>query len=131
MTIGQSSRLAIVAVPAAGITYALFLGMNTMISRDYVRPPAQETFTLDRLTPMKDDPDNPTKTIVKPEPIETAQKPPPPPKFQKTITSDAFPAARPIAGPVTQMPPVEKINLSRIPAVASTASVDARQRRKL
>ncbi|MEL7451910.1 MAG: TonB family protein [Pseudomonadota bacterium] len=72
----------LIGVPiAAVIVYFLFIGMNRLISREFVEPEIGEQRTLERITPEQRNEDVRARTRSKPRRLASADKPPPPPKL--------------------------------------------------
>ena len=72
----------LIGVPAAAVmVYALFLGMNALISRPFEEPDVGEQRTLERIVPEQRDQDVRSRSRSKPRRIASADKPPPPPKL--------------------------------------------------
>ncbi len=74
-------RLAIGLPIAAVVTYLLFIGMNFLISKDYIEPPNEEARVIERITPQDENQDINRRARSKPRKLNSADKPPPPPKL--------------------------------------------------
>lgn len=71
-----------VGLPAAAIiVYALFIGMGLLIAQDFVPSDAEETRTIERITPEAANEEVRSRSRSKPRQLQTADKPPPPPKL--------------------------------------------------
>lgn len=80
-----------IAVP---IVYALFLVMNMLISVKEVKLDESEQRVLSSITPQKQDTDVRIRQRSKPKRIDSAQKPPPPPKVSATKSQINLPTPR-------------------------------------
>ncbi|MGB3625254.1 MAG: TonB family protein [Henriciella sp.] len=69
---------------AALIVFGLYSFMNSMISQDYEQPGEVEQRELIRFTPPESDVEEKARPRDKPEHLQTADKPPPPPKYSAT-----------------------------------------------
>jgi len=74
-------RLAIGLPIAAVITYLLFIGMNFLINKDYIEPDPEEARVIERITPQDENQDINRRARSKPRKLNSADKPPPPPKL--------------------------------------------------
>ena len=72
----------VVGLPAAAIVvYALFIGMGLLIAQDFVPADADETRVIERITPEAANEEVRSRARSKPRRLQTADKPPPPPKL--------------------------------------------------
>lgn len=77
-------RLAIGVPLAMIITYVLFQTMRVLISQDYVEPEIDQARVIERITPQEENTDINRRTRAKPRRLNSADKPPPPPKLSTT-----------------------------------------------
>jgi len=77
-------RLAIGIPVAAIITYALFMLMSWLIGSDYEPPKEGEERVIERITPQDEDQQINRRSRSKPRKLNSADKPPPPPKLSTT-----------------------------------------------
>ena len=77
-------RLAIGVPVAAIITYALFMLMSWLIGSDYKPPKEGEERVIERITPQDEDQQVNRRSRSKPRKLNSADKPPPPPKLSTT-----------------------------------------------
>ena len=79
-------RLAIGIPLAALVVYLLFTFMYSMINQDYEQPDVEEQRVLERITPADDNQEVRTRSRNKAQRIDSADKPPPPPKSRWRIS---------------------------------------------
>ncbi len=84
-------RFALGALPAAGVTAGLFLGMAGLIAVDFKPAEAETTRLISIITPTPIEETEITKR-PKPQPIETANQPPPPPRLTASKSEIDLPA---------------------------------------
>lgn len=77
-------RLAIGVPLAMIITYALFQTMRVLISQDYEEPEIDQARVIERITPQEENTDINRRQRAKPRRLNSADKPPPPPKLSTT-----------------------------------------------
>ncbi len=71
-----------VGLPAAAIiVYGLFIGMGLLIAQDFEPNEEAETRTIERITPEAANEEVRSRSRSKPRRLQTADKPPPPPKL--------------------------------------------------
>ena len=87
-------RLGIALGIAVPIVYALFMLMNYLISVKEVRLDESEQRVLSAITPQQQDSDVRVRQRSKPKRIDSAQKPPPPPKVSATKSQIDLPTPR-------------------------------------
>ncbi|HAE94229.1 energy transducer TonB [Hyphomonas atlantica] len=87
-------RLVIALGIAVPIVYALFMLMNYLISVKEVRLDESEQRVLSAITPQQQDSDVRVRQRSKPKRIDSAQKPPPPPKVSATKSQIDLPTPR-------------------------------------
>lgn len=72
----------VLGIPAAAaIVYALFIGMGLLIAQDFIPNEDDETRTIERITPEQANEEVRSRSRSKPRRLQTADKPPPPPKL--------------------------------------------------
>ena len=74
-------RLAIGLPLAAIVTYALFKMMAWLIGSEYVQPDAEPDRVIERITPQDENQEINRRARSKPRRLNSADKPPPPPKL--------------------------------------------------
>lgn len=84
-------RLVIGLPIAAIVVYALFQFMFLAINRDYDEPPEREQRTLEAITPQQELTEARRNPRAKPQRLDSANKPPPPPKLSTTKTDIDLP----------------------------------------
>jgi len=77
----RGSRLALTAIPAAGLTFGLFLGMTWMIKVDDFTPPDGEARVIEAFQ-MPETKELTIRKTVRPQKLEAAIEPPPPPALR-------------------------------------------------
>ncbi|MEL7545742.1 MAG: TonB family protein [Pseudomonadota bacterium] len=77
-------RLAVGVPLAMIITYVLFQTMRLLISQDYVEPDIDQARVIERITPQDENTDINRRQRAKPRRLNSADKPPPPPKLSTT-----------------------------------------------
>ncbi len=83
----------VVGIPAAiVVVLGLFWIMNAVISVDEVRLEDKKFTTLNKITPQRDELDVQTRQRSKPKKIDSADKPPPPPKLSAAKSDVNLPA---------------------------------------
>ena len=87
-------RLVIALGIAVPIVYALFMLMNYLISVKEVKLDESEQRVLSAITPQQQDSDVRVRQRSKPKRIDSAQKPPPPPKVSATKSQIDLPTPR-------------------------------------
>ena len=87
-------RLVIALGIAVPIVYALFMLMNYLISVKEVRLDESEQRVLSAITPQQQDSEVRVRQRSKPKRIDSAQKPPPPPKVSATKSQIDLPTPR-------------------------------------
>ena len=87
-------RLIIALGIAVPIVYALFMLMNYLISVKEVKLDQSEQRVLSAITPQQQDSDVRVRQRSKPKRIDSAQKPPPPPKVSATKSQINLPTPR-------------------------------------
>lgn len=72
----------VLGLPAAAIiVYGLFIGMGLLIAQDFVPNEDEETRIIERITPEAANEEVRSRARAKPRRLQTADKPPPPPKL--------------------------------------------------
>jgi protein TonB len=84
MFANSSIRLAVGVPLAVIVTYVLFQLMRILISQDYVEPEIDQARVIERITPQEDAQEINRRTRSKPRRLNSADKPPPPPKLSTT-----------------------------------------------
>ena len=98
-----------IAIP---IVYGLFMMMNYLISVKEVKLDETEQRTLSAITPQQQDSELRTRQRSKPKRLDSAQKPPPPPKVSATKANINLPTPRIDGAAPTQL------NLGRMNSLA-------------
>lgn len=107
-----------IGVPlAAIITYGLFQFMLWAISGDYEKPDAEETRVLVSITPSEENNDVQRASRAKPRRINSADKPPPPPKLQANKSDIDLPSPNIQGAPPSELPPT-RLNSFAIDPIA-------------
>ena len=103
----------LIGVPLAAIVvFALFTFMYKMINQDYQQPEDVEQRVLERITPSEEDTEVRTRTRNKPRRMDTADKPPPPPKMSATRSDINLPT------PNIQGSAPTELNVERLDSLA-------------
>lgn len=103
----------LIGVPLAAIVvYLLFTFMYSMINQDYEQPENVEQRVLERITPAEDDTEVRTRARNKARRIESADKPPPPPKMSATRSDIDLPT------PNIQGSAPTELNIQRLDSLA-------------
>jgi protein TonB len=84
MFANSSVRLGVGVPLALIVTYLLFQLMRVLISQDYIEPDAEEIRVIERITPQEDAQEINRRARAKPRRLNSADKPPPPPKLSTT-----------------------------------------------
>lgn len=105
-------RLAIGIPLAALVVYLLFTFMYSMINQDYEQPDVEEQRVLERITPADDNQEVRTRSRNKAQRIDSADKPPPPPKMSATRSDIDLPT------PQIQGSAPTQINMDRLDSLA-------------
>jgi protein TonB len=84
MFANSAVRLAIGVPLALIVTYILFQLMRILISQDYVEPEIDQARVIEKITPQEDAQEINRRTRSKPRRLNSADKPPPPPKLSTT-----------------------------------------------
>ncbi len=74
-------RLAVGIPLAAIVTYVLFTIMRVLIGQEFEEPDLEEARVIERITPQEDDQQINRRARSKPNRLNNADKPPPPPKL--------------------------------------------------
>ncbi|MDJ0920629.1 MAG: TonB family protein [Henriciella sp.] len=77
-------RLGIGIPLAAIVTFALFRIMQVLISQPFVEPEVDQARVIERITPSEEDTQVNRRARAKPRRLNSADKPPPPPKLSTT-----------------------------------------------
>jgi protein TonB len=104
---------------AAIITYGLFQFMLWAISGDYEKPDAEETRVLVSITPSEENNDVQRASRAKPRRINSADKPPPPPKLQANKSDIDLPSPNIQGAPPSELPPTRLNSLAIDPIAIS------------
>lgn len=112
-------RLAIGIPLAVIITYGLFQFMLWAINRDYEKPPAEEAFVLETITPSQEDNSVQRASRAKPRRINSADKPPPPPKLTASKSDIDLPTPNIQGAPPSELPPTRLNSLAIDPIAIS------------
>lgn len=102
---------------AALVVFGLFSFMNAMISQDYDPPVNVHQRQLVRLTPQVPDTDAKIRPRDKPEKLQTADRPPPPPKLSSLSPEITLPGLV-IQGAVPTELPVQTLETFAIDPIA-------------
>jgi len=103
----------LIGVPLAAIVvFALFTFMYKMINQDYEQPENVEQRVLERITPSEEDTEVRTRQRNKPRKMDTADKPPPPPKMSATRSDINLPT------PNIQGAAPTELNVERLDSLA-------------
>lgn len=103
----------LIGIPLAAIVvFALFTFMYKMINRDYQQPEDVEQRILERITPADDDQEVRTRARNKPQRIDSADKPPPPPKLSASRSDIDLPT------PNIQGAAPTELNMERLDSLA-------------
>ncbi len=105
-------RLLIGLIIALPVVLIIFLIMNRLISVEEIQVPDGETRTLSAITPQQQDSEARSRSRQAPKRIESAQRPPPPPRASATRSDINLPTPR-IDGAVPQ-----NLDLGRMQALA-------------
>lgn len=105
-------RLGIGIPLAAVVVYLLFTFMYSMINQDYVQPEVEEDRVLARITPAEEDTEVRTRARNKAQRIQSADKPPPPPKMSATRSDIDLPT------PNIQGAAPTELNVGRLDSLA-------------
>jgi protein TonB len=112
-------RIAIGVPLAIIITYGLFQFMLWAISGDYEKPPEQEAFILETITPSEEDTNVQRASRAKPRRINSADKPPPPPKLTANKSDIDLPTPNISGAPPSELPPTRLNSLAIDPIAIS------------
>lgn len=103
----------IIGIPLAAIVvYLLFTFMYSMINQEYQQPEDVEQRVLERITPAEDDTEVRTRARNKAQRIQSADKPPPPPKMSATRSDIDLPT------PNIQGSAPTELNIDRLDSLA-------------
>jgi protein TonB len=103
----------VIGIPLAAIVvFALFTFMYKMINQDFEQPEDVEQRVLERITPSEEDTEVRTRARNKPRRIDSADKPPPPPKMSATRSDIDLPT------PNIQGSAPTEINVERMDSLA-------------
>ena len=103
----------LIGVPLAAIVvFGLFTFMYKMINQDYEQPEDVEQRVLERITPSEEDTEVRTRQRNKPRKMDTADKPPPPPKMSATRSDIDLPT------PNIQGSAPTELNVERLDSLA-------------
>jgi len=103
----------LIGVPLAAIVvFGLFTFMYKMINQDYEQPEDVEQRVLERITPSEEDTEVRTRQRNKPRKLDTADKPPPPPKMSATRSDIDLPT------PNIQGSAPTELNVERLDSLA-------------
>ena len=110
----------VIGIPlAAIITYGLFQFMLWTISGDYEKPPIEEGRVLVSITPSEEDNSVQRSARAKPRRINSADKPPPPPKLTASKSDIDLPAPNITGAPPSELPPTRLNSLAIDPIAIS------------
>jgi len=112
-------RLSAALIPAAIITYGLFLTMHFLISQDYKKPDPSEEYSLEAITPQAEETQVRSKARAKPRRKNAADKPPPPPKFSANKSDIDLPTPTIQGAAPSRVPPTQLSSLSIDPVAIS------------
>ncbi|MEM5517097.1 TonB family protein [Henriciella sp. AS95] len=103
----------VIGIPLAAIVvYLLFTFMYSMINQDYQQPEVEEERVLARITPSEEDTEVRTRARNKAQRIQSADKPPPPPKMSATRSDIDLPT------PNIQGSAPTELNIQRLDSLA-------------
>lgn len=112
-------RLAIGAPLAILITFALFHSMRLLISQDFVEPDNIQTYDLETITPEVQDESVQRRARSKPRRLNSADKPPPPPKLTANKSDIDLPSPNIQGAPPSELPPTRLNSLAIDPIAIS------------
>ncbi len=90
---GRWKRVLTVLLPAAAVTLGLFAAMDRLVRADEVTLEENVATRLQRITPMEEPLEIAVRAPTRPQPIEVASAPPPPPALSSRVTDVNVPAA--------------------------------------
>ena len=103
----------VIGIPLAAIVvFALFTFMYKMINQEYEQPEHVEQRTLERITPADESQEVRTRQRNKPQRLDSADKPPPPPKMSATRSDIDLPT------PSIQGSAPTEVNVDRLDSLA-------------
>ncbi len=112
-------RLAIGLPLAALVVHLLFLGMDTLISQDFQEPDDIKEYNLESITPEAQEEQVQRRTRTKPRKLNSADKPPPPPKLTANKSDIDLPSPNIQGAPPSELPPTELNSLALDPIAIS------------
>lgn len=112
-------RIVIGAPLAVIVTFCLFHSMRLLISQDFVEPDNIQTYELETITPEVQDESVTKRARSKPRRLNSADKPPPPPKLTANKNDIDLPSPNIQGAPPSELPPTRLNSLAIDPIAIS------------